>query len=764
MRHTRSLETGSMALDETRMQEDMTNPVASSMPEISAERFFELVPEPLCCLAPRGSLVRLNPAFARLAGAPLAEILGQSFFDLVHPEDRPMTTAIIERAWSQASGLLIENRFGSGGSYRTISWSVSLDPDARLLYLAGHDVSERTLTEREHEWLVRQVETERSHLAGIVDASPTLMSIMDGPDHVFRQMNDPLLAYLGGRDAIGKPLREVIPEVAGQGYFEVVDEVYRTGEPFIGSRLPVTIETESGGPPEQRYLDLNIQPMRDGDGKVVGIIGQAVDQTEHLRATAALEASEEKYRGLFESIDQGFALCEVIRDEHGSIVDFTFLETNPAFTAITGFSPEQAIGHTIRELTPTVDRGSVILCASVVDTGRSVTFEDDVPEMGTWFEVSAYPRGGDRFAVMFTDTTARMRAEADRERLLREVEVERTRLAEAFEQAPSLIAVFRGPDHVIEQANALYRGRLGNRDVLSKPVRQALPELGEQGVIETLDRIYETGETFVEMERAVMLQPPTSEPPAEQYFDVCYQPMRDADGNVSGIIAQALDQTDRVRAEADLRDSEARYRTLFVGMDEGFCTIDLIFDDIGNAIDYRFVEINPAFERQSGIHDAVGKRMSEIGPHHEPFWYELYGRVALTGEPARFTRHAGELGDRWFDVNAFRLGGSDSRRVAAIFQDVTGRRHAEEERERHLGEAEEAIRARDVFLSIASHELRNPVTSIKAAAQLLQRTLRKGTLDATGSPAMSTRSRRRAIAWRCFWTICSTSPGCNPAS
>jgi PAS domain S-box-containing protein len=139
--------------------------------------------------------------------------------------------------------------------------------------------------------------------------------------------------------------------------------------------------------------------------------------------------------------------------------------------------------------------------------------------------------------------------------------------------------------------------------------------------------------------------------------------------------------------------SDERYRALFSSIDEGFCVVEVLFDDAGRPADYRFLEVNPAFQRESGLVGAAGRRMRELAPGHEQHWFDIYGRVALTGQPARFENEAKALGGRWFDVNAFRLGPPERRQVGVLFTDVTERKRAEAERDR-LHAALEAERAR----------------------------------------------------------------------
>jgi PAS domain S-box-containing protein len=153
-------------------------------------------------------------------------------------------------------------------------------------------------------------------------------------------------------------------------------------------------------------------------------------------------------------------------------------------------------------------------------------------------------------------------------------------------------------------------------------------------------------------------------------------PVFDSDGELRYFFASQLDVTRFRTAEGVLAESEARYRALFNAVDSGFCVVEMRFDATGRAVDYRFVEVNPAFEKQTGLRRAVGRWMSELAPAHERSWYDTYGAVALTGNPVRFESGAVALG-RWFDVHALRVGEPEQHRVAILFNDITDRRRAE---------------------------------------------------------------------------------------
>jgi PAS domain S-box-containing protein len=158
----------------------------------------------------------------------------------------------------------------------------------------------------------------------------------------------------------------------------------------------------------------------------------------------------------------------------------------------------------------------------------------------------------------------------------------------------------------------------------------------------------------------------------------------DEHGQPYAALVVTVNFTQRKQTEETLQVSEAKYRSLFNSIDEGFSVIEMHFDDEGKPVGYQVLEANPAQEKLTGMQEIVGKQIHEVVPKINMKWIQRFGQVALTGEPIRFeawTQHA----NRWFRIYASRLGGEGSRQVALVFDDITVRKQAEaEEREQRI--------------------------------------------------------------------------------
>jgi PAS domain S-box-containing protein len=133
-----------------------------------------------------------------------------------------------------------------------------------------------------------QLAAETRRLRQLFEQAPGFIAVLRGPDHVFELTNAAYLQLVGHRDSVGKPVREALPELEGQGYFELLDQVYETGEAFVGEQMPVVLQRSPGGATEERYVDFVYQPITSADGTVIGIFCEGYDVTERAQAEQAL--------------------------------------------------------------------------------------------------------------------------------------------------------------------------------------------------------------------------------------------------------------------------------------------------------------------------------------------------------------------------------------------------------------------------------------------------------------------------------------------
>ena len=528
---------------------------------------------------------------------------------------------------------------------------------------------------------------------------------------------------------------------------------------------------------------------------------------ERLRAVAALRTSEERYRTLFESMDEGFCILEKVEGEADAPLDFRYIEANQALEVKSGV--RDVVGRTIRQVLPDEFGQWLVTFDTVLKTGEPIRFERELVAAGRVLELHAFRveiEARAFVAVIFTEITARKQSEkalsdtalrlryATESAQLTFVEVD---LASGEAQTPENFAAVMGylppgPDadgslgtaalleHVVacdrpmvhaalqeffggKTAGTLDYRVMGDNQVErwietkwstlpgpdGKPLKSFATNLDITGrkqaekalrqsderfralVTASADVVYRMSPDWREMRQlhGQNFLVDTIAPNAnwlQEYihpidhlrvmavikeairtkslFEMEHQvvtadgslgwtfshavPLLDEGGDIVEWFGTASDVTEHRRAAQALRDSEDRYRTLFNSMDEGYCIVEVFFDAQEKPVDYRFLEVNPALEALTGLHGALGKRMREFVPDLEEFWFETYGKVALTGESIRFISEAKPM-NRWFDVYAFRFGGAESRKVAILFTNITERKKAEDA----LRKSEERFRA-----------------------------------------------------------------------
>ncbi len=417
-----------------------------------------------------------------------------------------------------------------------------------------------------------------------------------------------------------------------------------------------------------------MMPLRDDAGGHVGFVKVLRDRTEQHLTGERLRDLEDQLRQAQEA--GGVGLCTV--DLASGLLTGT-----PGFSRLHGLAhqdnrPADDFGRLVvpedRHLVPTdATRRTGKAPTNVVYRIRRA----DTGEV-RWIEGKGdYRQGADgrpiRFVGVARDVTEQVLARRERDE-------EREQLAAIFSQSPSFMALLHGPEHRFERVNPGYTELVEGRDVTGRTVAEALPDAVAQGFVDILDKVYRSGEAYHATGTRYAVQAAPDAPVVPRYVDFVYQPIRDADGKVSGIFVEGVDVTERIAADRRLRETQDRYRALAENVDVGMCVVEMKFDAAGRAVDYRILEGNDAYERHTGLVGSVGKWVSEVAPGLEPHWFDLYGKVALTGESVRFEQGAETLGGRWFEVQAHRVSAFADRHVAILFTDVTERKRTEERR------------------------------------------------------------------------------------
>ncbi|WP_375390465.1 PAS domain S-box protein [uncultured Sphingomonas sp.] len=208
---------------------------------------------------------------------------------------------------------------------------------------------------RVNERLSSEVEArtgERDRLRTLFQRAPGFMCVLRGTNHVFEFMNEAYLQLVGHRDLVGLPARAALPEIEGQGFFELLDEVYRTGQPFVGRKMPVDLQRAPGSPLEKRFLNLVYQPILEADGTVTGIFAEGHDVTDHVQSEEALRAlNADLERQVIERTQARGLTWQVSPDLLGALNPQGYFETsNPAWKTMLGWSEAEVAGMSIFDL------------------------------------------------------------------------------------------------------------------------------------------------------------------------------------------------------------------------------------------------------------------------------------------------------------------------------------------------------------------------------------------------------------------------------
>jgi PAS domain-containing protein len=444
------------------------------------------------------------------------------------------------------------------------------------------------------------------------------------------------------------------------------DSVAEPGLPGWPETLRLTIEELEASREELQVLNKELRAVNDQ----LNLSNEEIND-----ANARLRAKIQEMETQSHVLSSG-AVMTVFLDKELRVRWFT-----PAISELFPLRPYDT-GRQITELGPRfVDPHFLGDAQAVMRTGEPLEGEVRTVE-GRWYlrRIGPFRIGNDKIigvAVTFTDISERKRAEARLRQTLAKAEQGDRMLAALMEHLPEGIVIADAPDVKIRMISRAGREKTGKPD---RQLKVAYGRLAERWGVYRADGVTRPADNELPLVRSIQ----NHETVRDEVWIIEHKdgrripvlcnasPIRDARGKITGGVIAFRDITARQQAEDAWRENDRLLKTLFEAMEEGFCIIEMIFDADNKPVDYRVLKANAAFERQTGLAGAEGKTMRSLKPHHEERWFEIYGRIALTGEPMRFEMPAAELG-RDYSVYAFRIGEPERRKVGVLFRALAER-------------------------------------------------------------------------------------------
>jgi PAS domain S-box-containing protein len=396
-------------------------------------------------------------------------------------------------------------------------------------------------------------ETQRQRLYRLVAEAPAVIAVLTGPSHMVELANDHFHAMFGHRELAGQSIRLAVPELAGQPFFDQLDDVYRTGETYTGIDAPVTLYRTRSGQLEQLFATYIFQATRDGAGAIDGVLVFAYEVTEQVRARQEREQSAHQRQLVTDALPVLIAYVDQAQ---------RYQFNSQAYKNLFQLSPAELRGRRMREVVGEAAYAAAQPYIERALAGERVDFEARMPyraDLVRHMRVSMVPDVQQErvvgFYCLLSDITEQMAARAELAR-------QQQQLYDLFMTAPGAIAILEGPELVFGLVNPTYQQAFPGRELLGRSLLDALPELIDTPLPGLCRQVYETGVACLAEELPLHFARPTAEALEETYWTFTCQARRNGQGAVDGVVVFAHNVTSQVRARQTAESSHQQVQAL----------------------------------------------------------------------------------------------------------------------------------------------------------------------------------------------------------
>lgn len=591
----------------------------------------------------------------------------------------------------------------------------------------------------------KRIEEDQTRFRSLIEEAPVATCLFTGRELYIDIANDAMIDLWGkGNSVMGKPLAEALPELKGQEFLEILDNIFDTGIAYEAKEARVDLVVD--GALKTIYCDFTYKPLFDSAGKVYGIMDMAVDVTERVIANQRIQQNQQQILASFEQSPVGIA---IIKKEN-----LVFTMANPFYGELVGRKTEDLINKPLLEALPEIKgQGFDQLLYGVIENKEAYIANEvsvDLLRNGKletiYVDLSYQPQyeaDGSVFGVFVvaTDVTQQVRSR-------RKVEASEAKLRSVIMNAPAGIGLFVGRDLIVQLPNKTFIDIVGKGpDIEGKPLREVMPELISEGqpFLKILDDVYTTGIMFQSYGSQVKIV--QNGVMTYNYYNITYSPLFDENNEIYAIMDIAIDVTETVLARQKAEDAEASLRLAVELAELATWSLDIK----NNIFSYseRFMEWLGFSEDTKNLEEAYNPLPEEFREQVDRTIQEAIkpgGTGTYVNEHPIINRTTGQKRIIHAQAQVFYDAAGNPETLSGSAQDVTQERELQQQLEYEVKKRTEELQEANAgladaidnlqktnaelaqFAYIASHDLQEPIRKISIFSKMLEDSL--GDIDA----------------------------------